>query len=127
MFYSKLLLIGMAFLHTLCFFSFAVSVGPPLKITVVGKSSSSLLVRWNEPEISKRNSTIFNYTVCISRQESEACFKEYTTSEQMLVIGNLNVSTKYYVRVLASTEIGRGLYSFSTRKFTYAGKSICNV
>ena len=38
----------------------------------------------------------------------------------MLVIGHLNVSTKYYVRVLASTKIGRGMYSNSTKKFTYA-------
>ena len=117
----------MAFLATLCFFSFAVLLGPPLKITVVGKSSSSLLVRWNEPEISKRNGIIVNYTVCISHRESEPCIKEYTTRDKMLVIGNLNVSTKYYVRVLASTKIGRGMYSNSTKKFTYVGKSHCNV
>ena len=127
MFYSKLFFIKIVFLHPLCFFSFPVPDGPPLKITVVEKSSSSLLVRWNQPEISKRNGIIVNYTVCTSHQESEPCLKEYTTSEKMLVIGNLKVSTKYYVRVLASTKIGRGMYSNSTKKFTYAGNSNCNV
>ena len=38
----------------------------------------------------------------------------------MLVIRNLNASTKYYVRVLASTKVGRGNYSKIT------GKSITN-
>ena len=65
---------------------------------------------------------IVNYTVCISHEESKPCFKEYTTMEKMLVISNLNVSTKYYVRVLASTKVGRGNYSESERKFTNGSK-----
>ena len=40
----------------------------------------------------------------------------------MLVISNLNVSTKYYVRVLASTKVGRGNYSESEGKFTNGSK-----
>ncbi len=65
---------------------------------------------------------IVNYTVCISDEESKPCFREYTTKEKMLVISNLNVSTKYYVRVLASTKVGRGNYSESERKFTNGSK-----
>ena len=65
---------------------------------------------------------IVNYTVCISHEESKPCFKEYTTKEKMLVISNLNVSTKYYVRVLASTKVGRGNYSESEGKFTNGSK-----
>ncbi len=42
--------------------------------------------------------------------------------EKMLVISNLNDSTKYYVRVLASTKVGRGNYSDSERKFTNGSK-----
>ena len=39
----------------------------------------------------------------------------------MIVIGNLNASTKYYVRALASTKVGRGDYSESKGKFTNGG------
>ena len=40
----------------------------------------------------------------------------------MLVISSLNVSTKYHVRVLASTKVGRGEYSESKGKFTNGSK-----
>ena len=39
----------------------------------------------------------------------------------MIVIGNLNTSTKYYVRVLASTKAGPGVYSESNEKYTNGG------
>ena len=42
-----------------------------------------------------------------------------------MIIGNLNASTKYYVRVLASTKVGRGNYSESKGKFTNGGKFSC--
>ena len=79
---------------------------------------------WEPPEKDKRNGMIVNYTVCISHEESQPCFKEYTTKEQTLVISNLNVSTKYYVRVLASTKVGRGIYSESEGKFTNGSKCV---
>jgi hypothetical protein len=65
---------------------------------------------------------IVNYTVCISHEERKPCFRENTTKKKMIVIGNLNVSTKYYVRVLASTKVGRGPYSESRGKFTNGSK-----
>ena len=40
----------------------------------------------------------------------------------MMVIRNLNASTKYYVRVLASTKVGPGNYSESVGKFTNGSK-----
>ena len=40
----------------------------------------------------------------------------------MIVIENLNASTKYYVRVLASTKVGPGFYSESEGKFTNGSK-----
>ena len=45
----------------------------------------------------------------------------------MTVIGNLNASTKYYVRVLASTKVGRGNYSKIKGKFTNGGKFSCFI
>jgi hypothetical protein len=89
---------------------------------VTAENSSSLSVTWDLPEKDKRNGMIVNYTVCISHEESEPCFKEQTTKENMLVIASLNASTKYYVRVFASTNVGPGPYSESEGKRTNGGK-----
>ena len=89
---------------------------------MTAESSSLLSVTWEPHEKDKRNGIIVNYTVCISHEESKPCFKEQTTKEKMLVIGSLNDSTKYYVRVLASTKIGRGPYGESKGKFTNGSK-----
>ena len=40
----------------------------------------------------------------------------------MLVIRNLDASTKYYVRALASTKVGPGVYSESKGIMTNKGK-----
>ncbi|CAB4019823.1 Down syndrome cell adhesion molecule homolog isoform X2 [Paramuricea clavata] len=82
--------------------------GPPLNVTVIAESSSLLSVTWEPPKRDKRNGIIVSYTVCISHEESKPCFREYTTKNKMIVIDNLFASTKYYVRVLASTKVGRG-------------------
>ena len=104
------------------FIPFLAPEGPPLNVTVTAESSSSLSVTWEPPEKDKRNGIIDSYTVCISHEESKPCFKEQTTEEKMLVIASLNDSTKYYVRVLASTKVGRGNYSESKGKFTNGSK-----
>ena len=67
---------------------------------------------------------IVNYTVCVSYEEKKPCFIERITEKQTLRINELNVSTKYYVRVLASTKVGRGNYSESAGKFTNASESL---
>jgi hypothetical protein len=96
---------------------------------VIAESSSSLSVTWEPPEKDKRNGIIVNYTACISlfsHEESEPCFKEQNTEKEILVIENLNASTKYYVRVLASTKVGPGPYSESRGKFTN-GSKFCSL
>jgi hypothetical protein len=89
---------------------------------VIAQTSSSLSVTWEPPEKNKRNGKIVSYTVCISHEESKLCFKEQTTEENMLSFTSLNASTKYYVRVLASTKICRGPYGESKGKFTNGSK-----
>ena len=96
--------------------------GPPLNVTITAESSSSLSVTWEPPKKDKRNGEIVSHIVCISHEENKPCFEEYTTKERMIVIGNLNASTKYYVRVLASTKAGPGFYSESEGKFTNGSK-----
>ena len=96
--------------------------GPPLNVTVTAESSSSLSVTWEPPKKVKRNGIIASYTVCISHEESKPCFREHTTKKKMIGIDNLIDSTKYYVRVLASTDVGPGPYSESKGKFTNGSK-----
>ena len=93
--------------------------GPPLNVKVTAESSSSLSVTWDlPPEKDKRNGKIVSYTVCVSHEENKTCFEEHTTDKKTLTINKLNVSTKYYVRVLATTKVGRGIYSKSVERFT---------
>ena len=93
-----------------------------MNVTAIAESSSSLSVTWEPPEKDKINGMIVSYTVCISHEESKLCFKEQTTEEKMLSFTSLNASTKYYVRVLASTKVGSGSYSESKGKFTNGSK-----
>ena len=65
---------------------------------------------------------IVSYTVCVSLEENKPCIKENTTDKKTFKITNLDVSTKYYVRVLASTKVGPGQYSKYEGKFTNASK-----
>ena len=103
-------------------FDFLAPDGPPLNIKVTSESSSSLSVTWEPPEKDKRNGEIINYTVCVSHEENKPCFIERTTNKNALTINKLSVSTKYYVRVLASTKVGPGQYSEHVEKFTNASK-----
>ena len=79
---------------------------------------------WEPPEEDQRNGEIVSYTVCVSHMKkiNLACFKKYTTTEKMLLIRNLNASTKYYIRVRASTEVGPGVYSEGKGEMTNSGK-----
>ena len=93
-----------------------------MNVKITAESLLSLSVTWEPPEENKRNGEIVNYTVCISHEETKSCFEEYTTKEKMMIIKNLNASTKYYVRVLASTKVGPGVFSEWTSEFTNKGK-----
>ena len=104
-------------------YSISAPEGPPLNFKVTAESSSSLSVTWEPPEKDKRNGKIVSYTVCVSHEENKPCFIERTTDKKTLLISSLNPSTKYYVRVLASTKVGRGNYSKSEHKSTNASKS----
>ena len=77
---------------------------------------------WDPPEKTKQNGVIIRFTACVSRSENGPCFQTFITSDRKWLVGNLNASTKYYVRVLASTKAGHGNYSESKEFFTNASK-----
>ena len=96
--------------------------GPPLNIRITARSTSSLSFDWDLPETSKQNGVIISYTACVSHSENGPCFQIFITNERKWLVGDLNPSTKYYVRVLASTKVGHGKYSESEGYFTLGSK-----
>ena len=96
--------------------------GTPFNIQTVSRSASSLFIKWHPPKKSRRNGVIASYTACISHLENGPCFRTLTTSETDWVVGNLNASTIYFARVLASTKVGPGNYSKSKGFFTNESK-----
>ncbi len=96
--------------------------GPPVNMKTTLRSISSLSFTWDPPEKTKQNGVIISYTGCVSRSENGPCFQTFISSKGKWLIGNLNASTKYYVRVFASTKAGHGGYSESIGFFTNASK-----
>ncbi|CAB4018844.1 tyrosine- phosphatase Lar isoform X1, partial [Paramuricea clavata] len=92
--------------------------GPPSHIKTTSRSASLLSVIWDPPEKAKQNGVIVSYTACVSHSENGLCFQTFITRGREWLVGNLNSSTKYYVRVLASTKVGHGNYSESKGFFT---------
>ena len=96
--------------------------GPPLNIRTTSRSASSLSFAWDPPETAKQNGVIIRCTACVSRSENGPCYQTFNTSERKWLVENLNASTKYYVRVFASTKVGDGNYSESKEFFTNGSK-----
>jgi hypothetical protein len=89
-----------------------------LNIKTTSRSASALSFAWGPPETTKQNGVIISYTVYVSHLENETCFQTFITSERTWIVGNLNSSTKYFVRVLASNKVGHGNDSESEGFFT---------
>ena len=97
---------------------FVVPSGPPLNIRTVAKSATSLSLAWDPPETNKQNGVITSYTGCTSDSEKGSCFQTVTVNKKEWLVTSLKASTKYYVRILASTKAGNGNYSENREFFT---------
>ena len=93
-----------------------------MNIRTTSRSASSLSFAWDPPDKTEQNGVIISYKACVSHLENEPCFQTFTTRERKWLVGNLNSSTKYFVRVLASTKVGHGNYSESKGFFTNGRK-----
>ena len=96
--------------------------GPPLNIRTTSRSASSLSLAWDPPETTKQNGVIISFTACVSHSENGPYFQTFTTGKREWLVESLKASTKYYVRVFASTKVGHGDYSESKAFFTNASK-----
>ena len=93
-----------------------------MNIKTTSRSASSLSFTWDPPEKDKQNGVIISYTACVSHSENGHCFQIFTTNKREWVVRHLTASTKYYVRILASTKVGHGNYSESRGFFTNGSK-----
>ena len=96
--------------------------GPPLNIRCTSRSAFSLSFAWDPPEKTKQNGIIIAYTACLSHLENGFCFQNFSKSKRELFVEKLRPSTKYYIRVMASTKIGHGNYSESNMFYTDESK-----
>jgi hypothetical protein len=93
-----------------------------LNIKTSSRSTSSLSFTWDPPEKDEQNGVIISYTACVSQSRYGHCLEIFTTSKREWLVRNLNASTKYYVRVLASNKAGSSAYSKSKGFFTNGRK-----
>ena len=105
-----------------CLLSVLVPSGAPLGVNTATLNSSSIRVSWNGPEIGRRNGVILSYTVCLSLSSNDTCRVTQTTTEKVLFVSHLNSSTRYFVKVLASTKAGHGIYSEPKEQITNGSK-----
>ena len=112
---------GSKFKYNLVFYSLAPS-GPPLNIKTTSRTTSSLSLTWDPPTKDKQNGVIISYSACVSQSENGTCFQKFTFNTRKWDVRNLNPSTTYYVRVLASNKAGDGPYSESKGFLTNASK-----
>ena len=108
-------------------FNSLVPSGPPLNIKTTSRTSSSLSFTWDPPEKDKQNGVIISYTACVSLSENGLCFQAFITNEREWIVRKLNSSTKYYIRVLATNQVGSSAYSESKGIFTNGSKFDINL
>ncbi|XP_028402588.1 receptor-type tyrosine-protein phosphatase F-like [Dendronephthya gigantea] len=96
--------------------------GPPLNVTFISRSKTSLGISWKAPVESTRKSKFTGYRVCFfTNDTSPECLILKSPKVFSLALKNLRPSTKYFVTVSASTEHGYGEKSPEVSKITNKG------
>ncbi|XP_028402427.1 uncharacterized protein LOC114525363 [Dendronephthya gigantea] len=104
------------------FGAFTAPSGPPLNVTFISRSKSSLGISWKAPVESTRKSKLTGYRVCFfTNDTSPECLILKSPKVFSLALKNLRPSTKYFVTVSASTEHGYGEKSPEVSKITNKG------
>ena len=84
-------------------------MAPPTNVTAVNKTSTSMLVTWDEVPNGKRNGVILYYKVEYRTiTNNNISSKEVNASTGFLKIVNLEKNTNYTITVSASTVKGYG-------------------
>ena len=84
---------------------YSAPTGPPVNITAVPISPTSITISWDLPLPHERNGIITGYSVTISSEETTTIL---TTGETMLSFNDLRPFSSYMFNILASTRVGPG-------------------
>lgn len=86
-------------------FPISVPTGSPANLSAMAMSSTSILLTWNPPPVHERNGIIIDYTIT---QVVAGITSTLTTTDQMLLVMDLQPFTSYTFNIAASTSIGLG-------------------
>lgn len=99
-------------------YHFLEPVAPPANVTLFNKTSTSILVTWDEVPYGKRKGQILQYKVIYKAENENSKSIEVNRSTHALKIINLKQNTKYNITVSAATVKGYGPSSEPISIFT---------
>ena len=80
--------------------------GPPLNLSSVSNSSTSIYITWEAPDLYLRNGIIESYIIFYNASTGEN--KTITTNQTSYMFENLQKYTNYTFAVQAVNQIGKG-------------------
>ena len=89
----------------------AVPTSAPQNLSSSAISSSSFMLKWNEPPDEHQNGHITGYDVRVIAQEGRSSFMKLSTENSEILVFSVEESTTYFVSVAAKTSVGVGPYS----------------
>lgn len=99
-------------------YRFLEPVAPPANVTLFNKTSTSILVTWDEVPYGKRKGQIQQYKVIYKAEKENSKSIEVNRSTHALKIINLKQNTHYNITVSAATVKGFGPSSEPISIFT---------
>ncbi len=93
--------------------------GPVVNPTIEVISSTTLLLRWEPPELEDQNGVIIGYVVNVTAVETGMTFQLSSFSfDSSLTASGLRPFTTYICRIAARTDVGVGPYSIAVTAVT---------
>ena len=83
---------------------------PPLNLSLVASTSTSVTLSWAPPPTQYQNGVIMGYTLQVFNS-SQGLLRETNTSSNGSTVDSLHPNTTYLFKVTAMTVFGRGPFS----------------
>ena len=99
---------------------YPVPTSPPLYLSPVASTSTSVTLSWAPPPTQFQNGVIMGYTLQVFNSQ-QGLLRETNTSSNGSSVNSLRPYTTYLFRVAAMTVAGRGPYSGSVTVVTEEG------
>ena len=85
--------------------------GAPQNLSSSNTSTSSFILRWEEPPLEVQNGEIIGYNITVTNRVEKTLPLLMDTANTTLIVSSLNDSTLYKVSVAARTRVGVGPFS----------------